>query len=310
MSSAKLILYADTRIGGSVEWVYGNPEEVGTRFPDRFNDCVCYLGAKQGEGIVWGGTAFFVSLPGETFEGVHVYVVTAKHNLRAAQNLGPELYARVNAQDGGVENIRLPDKWIEPDSKAVDVVVLPLLIPRIQFAVRAFPSKCFATTEKIEQEHIGVGDDLNIIGLFTQRAGLQRNLPIVRAGIISAMPDEPLPDRATGLPYAAYLAEVRSIGGLSGSPVLAMIHHGRTVEGAPLTIRRSYYLIGLIRGHWDLNLKEDAPQLSNELLQANTGIAIITPVQEMLDILNREDLVEERRRQEREFLKSQAATED
>ena len=70
-----------------------------------------------------------------------------------------------------------------------------------------------------ERNGIGPGDELFAIGLFSLRVGTQRNIPIVRSGILAAMPYDSEPFTKDGHPYHAYLAEMRSIGGLSGSPV-------------------------------------------------------------------------------------------
>lgn len=72
----------------------------------------------------------------------------------------------------------------------------------------------------IEAHAIGIGDEVLMVGLFTKRYGYRKNIPIVRGGIISAMPEEPIEDQETGNLYDAYLIEIRSIGGLSGSPVI------------------------------------------------------------------------------------------
>ncbi len=56
-------------------------------------------------------------------------------------------------------------------------------------------------------------------------------MPIVRHGAIAAMPGEPLYDRKTGLSFRGYLLEVRSTGGLSGSPVVAYLGYDRDAAG-------------------------------------------------------------------------------
>ncbi len=86
------------------------------------------------------------------------------------------------------------------------------------------------------------------------------------------MPDEPLLDDDGNL-YEAYLAEVRSIGGLSGSPVFVLMERRkarlrmRPIEfseeidieyldqdfvGAP-----EAHLLGMVRGHWDLKRQDE-----------------------------------------------------
>jgi hypothetical protein len=56
------------------------------------------------------------------------------------------------------------------------------------------------------------------MGLFKSHYGEQRNIPIIRIGNIAALPEEPVQTHYCG-PTDAYLVEVRSIAGLSGSPV-------------------------------------------------------------------------------------------
>jgi hypothetical protein len=76
----------------------------------------------------------------------------------------------------------------------------------------------FATPEVIEREGIGIGDEIAIIGLFTRFSGKGRHFPIARIGNLAMLPTERIPVGGFA-PMEAYLAEGRSIGGLSGSPV-------------------------------------------------------------------------------------------
>jgi hypothetical protein len=170
------------------------------------------------------------------------------------------------------------------------------------------PAEMFATDEIIQKNQIGIGDNLVIPGLFTQRQGTQRNLPIVRTGVIASMPDEPLQDPDTGLKYEGYLAEVRSIGGLSGSPVFVVLDPGRLIKGSQ-RFHHQTFLLGLIRGHWDYRKKTASIDFEdNELEAVNMGMAIVTPIQELVAILNSEELAKERRRLDREALKQQPTT--
>jgi hypothetical protein len=61
----------------------------------------------------------------------------------------------------------------------------------------------------------------------------------------------------------------------------------------------------LIRGHWN----KQEPWLSDfgetEQDSLNTGIAIVTPIQKALDIIDSEDSVKERRRVDREEAEQQ-----
>ncbi len=125
------------------------------------------------------------------------------------------------------------------------------------------------------------------------------------------MPDEPLQDTNTGLEYYAYLMEIRSIGGLSGSPVYVFFPLGRFHEGTYETQRHVLYLIGLVRGHWTREAEEFADFGETEVDQLNTGIAIVTPVQKAIEIImNTEELMRDRKKSEQRRSKRDAPVED
>jgi hypothetical protein len=70
----------------------------------------------------------------------------------------------------------------------------------------------------MEAEQIGIGNEVAFAGLFVNHHGKKRNEPIVRFGNICGIPSEPVSTKAGDI--EAYLVESRSVGGLSGSPVL------------------------------------------------------------------------------------------
>jgi hypothetical protein len=80
--------------------------------------------------------------------------------------------------------------------------------------------------------------------------GRQRNIPIVRIGNVASMPHEPVATKNRGA-IEAYLVEARSVGGLSGSPVLVQLGIVRPKTddpGADLDFhmgKRTWYLLGV-----------------------------------------------------------------
>ena len=59
-------------------------------------------------------------------------------------------------------------------------------------------------------------------------------------------------------------------------------------------------LLGVLRGHWNLENRSDPLAFGEEDLAAvNMGIAIVTPIQDALDIINGDELVERRKRLDR-----------
>jgi len=206
--------------------------------------------------------------------------------------------------------VKVQTDWSYPEDAASDVAVLPWAPDSTVFTYKFIPLSMLVTDEQIDAHGIGVGDDLMVTGLFTQHFGKQRNQPIVRTGIIAAMPNEPFEDQDTGLPYNAYLAEVRSIGGLSGSPVFVVLGPGRAHKGK-LSMSLQFLLLGLIRGHWDYEKKRLPIDFSgDELEQVNMGIALVTPIQEAFKIINGGDLLKMRQQNDRKISLENAPTED
>jgi Trypsin-like peptidase domain len=276
------------------------------RVPDMMLDSVAYLCVKNANGtVVPAGTGFFLSVKSETREQIrHGYLVTARHCIESAAPYGA-LYARMNRTENGEAGlVELEPSWTYHDDETNDVAVLHFA-PR-GFRIVVVERESLATADVIENESIGIGEELMVVGLFTRRHGRTANRPIVRAGIIAAMPDEPLEDHRSGLPYDAYLAEVRSIGGLSGSPVWVVINPARFHQSR-LEHRLHFYLLGLIRGHWPKKEEWLSDSSGPEQDSLNTGIAIVTPIQKALDIIDSEESAKERRRVDREETRREGA---
>jgi len=303
-------LYCDTRLGGKPHWLIGQCEDINMRVPDEVLECVCFLCVNDRGTYKYGGTGFFITIPSEKHTNIkYVYIVTAKHCVERAKQYGA-LYLRLNTLNGKAEMIEVKRDWFYPLDESSDVAVLPFVPPQNIFRYGYLDMELFATEEVIKEQRIGVGDDLVITGLFTKRFGNQRNIPIVRTGIIAAMPEEALEDENTGLEYNAYLAEVRSIGGLSGSPVFVWLGAGRFYQNK-ITMSHKVFLLGLVRGHWDIQHRGHPVDFTVEESQAvNVGIAIITPIYEILDIIYGEELVKARRLEDRERSKAIAPVKD
>lgn len=308
--------YCDSRLGGLPRWYIGRPKDAKMRVPDELLECVCFLAVKVRENgtevYKYGGTGFFVQVPSEEPNGgYYIYFITARHCVKDAQEYGT-LYLRANTRDGGARVYEVKRQWLYPNDPASDVAVMPWAPPLNEIQYRAFPLGAFVNEARIQEHGIGVGDDLVITGLFRRRSGNQRNIPIVRTGIIAAMPHEPLEDD-DGREYQAYLAEVRSIGGLSGSPVFVFLNPGRFHAGGMNIFERHILLLGLVRGHWDYKRMEGGVPLDfaqPEMERLNMGVAVITPIQSVTEVIEGEVLVKDRRRQDTEQKKKNQPTED
>ncbi|HKG58331.1 MAG TPA: hypothetical protein VKB05_01025 [Pyrinomonadaceae bacterium] len=287
------------------------------RIPNNYLDCVCFICVKVArlgaEEDFFIGTGFFCSVP-STLPGLrHSYLVTDRHVIRDAKAEGySEFYVRLNMANGRSVSAVIPDAWIYPENPAVDLAVLPVTLPSEVAGIKTqlLTIKCedFVTEEVIKEYGIGVGDNLFITGLFSQRWGYQRNIPIVRTGIIASMPDEPFPTKEGEL-YDGYLIETRSIGGLSGSPVYVYLdawrpqYHKEVSTFNTSNLQWRIYTLGIVRGHWDLERQDEAVDVSlaaklvnNEIERLNTGIAVVTPIREVQKILQGEELMKHRER--------------
>lgn len=277
---------------------------------ENLKKSVCFLSTKIEKGDThqfrFGGTGFFIAVPSEGFESVaHHYLVTAKHCIEGAKyeieksGFKGDLVVRVNffpeAVDfithGVAESLEVPTHdWIYSEDDAVDIAIRPFGLSQDSVDYIPFSTELFISEEEING--YSGGDKIYAVGLFTEYYGRYKNYPIIRSGIIASMPDEKLIDENSGLEYDAYLVEMHSIGGLSGSPIFATNDN------------KNYRVFGLIRGHWNRNREVKKIGFSDdEISIVNSGIAIVTPIEEVNKLLSTKELRSERRRQEEKWIK-------
>jgi len=270
------------------------------RIPDELRECVCFTRAQWPSGASAMGTAFFVGVPTGIDGRPFIYAVTAKHcvtgSLQAQRSQGgrpAEVVLLVNHREHGrTENRTRASDWLLHDT--ADVAVLPLGGTDPSFEVRVWPTHENVASELVVKEkNIGAGDDVFIAGLLTYHRGATRNLPVVRLGSIAAMPEDPV-GLETG-PDTVTLVEVRSIGGLSGSPVFVHLSvlrdmpEGMFLRGGGGTAGSggTSWLHGVMHGFYPTG--KDDPDGASENL--NTGIAIVARIDRVLDLIHRPDQV-------------------
>jgi hypothetical protein len=282
-------------LAGDPKYYLSPPKDINMRLSEDMLKCVGFISHSQLDAPNYIGTVFLV----QTNDGM-LHLVTAKH-VAEVFDPGPFVIA-MNSIDGtprylyGGDNIRW---YYHPtESRSVDVAVCPFGVPNIKlFDARAINEKSFASDSRIYDYGIGLGDEIFVVGLFTRYFGSSKIIPIVRTGNIAMMPTDKVPVKHFG-EIDAYLAESRSIGGLSGSPVFvrATIHlPTETTEGEPAVISGlgSTHFLGLMHGHWELPL-----DISNvEQAEAvNMGISIIIPAKKILEVLYHPELIEMRKK--------------
>lgn len=306
---------------GAERWYADAPDDADMRIPDEFRDCTCFLCVKDGDVVKPGGTAFLVSFPVGRLFTFH-YLVTAKHCVTKALDKYGELYARINTVAGSHELVKLGRSWVYSDDEGVDVAVMPWVQDVKKYTLGSVDIRSSAFDGNTKASAIGIGNELLVIGLFTLHYGTKRNIPIVRHGMLASMPEEPLKDENTGDPFRAYLAEIQSIGGLSGSPVFVFVptiqllaHHANRDERDAMRKRWPagfLYLLGLVRGHFDAP-QGDWIDGSASREKVHYGVAMVTPMDEVLSIMTHdEDLVKSRKERVREHQRklSSVQTED
>jgi hypothetical protein len=291
----------DSRLGGTPRHYYGAKGEALMLVPDDIRKCTLFLCRRDilpgtsAEGFLPTGTGFFVAVPIPDIAGAKtVYVITAKHIIEQLpkQGLDNSIYIRSNRVTGAPDIIKTSaNNWLlHPTDPSVDVAVLTIgSIDNNVYDHKYLPITTAATEEIIQKEGIGVGDEVFLTGLFVNHYGQKKSLPIVRVGNIALMPEEPI--ETGGMAMDAYLIEARSIGGLSGSPVFVHLIGPR--PSGVTSLGGQIYWLGLMHGHWDGRLS-DADAVRSDPEAVNMGIAIVTPVEKILEVLNQDVLVKQR----------------
>jgi hypothetical protein len=175
---------------------------------------------------------------------------------------------------------------------------------------------------------VEVGHDLFFPGLFVESAGKKRNLPIVRFGNVSRMPGDELitirnPVTRTTRQIKGYLAEFHSWGGHSGSPVFwhyeyniaipinvplwraprsaLLIDNSTQSVRVDVQVKRGFVigLLGLVSAHFDVDstARDKRRQTHRNIIpRVNAGTAVITPAENIRELLMSDEMKEDRRR--------------
>ena len=176
--------------------------------------------------------------------------VTADHVVDLVS--GDTIYIRMNTKSGeaGVP-IAIPKAAKFPGiDRRLDLAIFP--VPSLHEGYDADyvfldRGKYNSTLEEVWRPHLG--DEVATIGLYTSHYGHTKNIPVVRVGHIAMLPDEPV--MSTRGYLQAYLVEVRSILGLSGSPVCITIPPMRVKDGGIqlLDSEQGALCIGMMLGY-------------------------------------------------------------
>jgi len=285
-------------------WVRDMP-----RFDDSIIDCVVYLypseaAAEDGEKI--GGSGFLVGAgladENRTIVSHLPCVVTNRHVVRDGN-----MVVRINTRDGGTDIVALDgEEWIyHPDGD--DIAVCPIGL-HFMHKCKCIPDLGGLNNRKIiDQLDIGIGDDVVVPGRFINREGKNQNTPALRFGNISQMPKEPM-IMSDGFAQEAFLVEVRTLSGYSGSPVFLYILPQPSLENVPEDQRKHIYrqfpgvrekrrnmnigfppiLLGMafcyIYSNEQVHNKRTGQLVPDHFVRTNTGMMGVVPVWKLVDI--------------------------
>lgn len=248
-----------------------------------------------------GGTVTFVRVPVAELPGsiVHMtYAITTRHSLFGARN-ATNLRIRVNNRNDYGTFIDYPapiGAWIPHPSE--DVAVLPFIATE-PVDIEAMYLRDLLTDA--ERHRYKPGDDVFLVGLYSHHGGVHVIEPILRFGHLSLVPRQPVamaqfrgdeehPRRD------AFLIEAQTWPGQSGSPVFAYWDDDRP---GPLSMR----MLGIVHGY---SLEQ---VVKGQTFQwVNAGIGIVVPAHRILEALEMEDVVADRKRRGDEILRNEPDT--
>lgn len=270
--------------------------------PEDVKKCVTFVCYKDKSGKEkLAGTALLLLVHSEIDKSYGWgYIVTAKHVIAGIkmETGDNKVYLRLNVRNGKAQLFPIDLKeWIYHDDPSVDVAISPQTLNHKIIDCAYWSIDNNATPEWIKEQEVGIGDEIFVTGLFVNHVGRNNNLPILRTGNIAMMADKnELVRGKLGMPtdMEAYLIECRSIGGLSGSPVFVHLSPFRRKDKTAKPLTDTFRLLGIIHGHWDTEqhnedkLKEDIASFSREAI--NQGIAIVTPVTKIIDLLTSDEV--------------------
>jgi hypothetical protein len=196
-----------------------------------------------------------------------------------------------------------PEQWetAPPDDFAIAVLSLHPQVTPFELSLDTLA----LTREEVTKLSVGPGDEAYMVGRFIAHGGRGTNNPIARFGSISLIPNpNELVRDGRGNDVEAYLIEMRSHAGFSGSAVFLLIPQ-QSFRGAigdtSLESNVTYFrLLGIDAGH-----KLDRLQVVEQYgggwrpyqslyVEHFSDISIVVPIWKIMDRLKREDLTEQR----------------
>ena len=283
------------------------------RIPDSLLDCAIYLyesvdDARKRTKACGSGFLYAIMIS-ET--EAFIYAISNWHVVTRAP------VVRLNTKAGDFDVLSFATtEWTRNPDNETDLAAIPLAFSHRNHRFSPVRSTEILTAERISALGIGIGDDIFAVGRFINREGEQRNEPTVRFGILAQMPGDPIQTDVGS--QEAYLGEIRSISGYSGSPVfalapsrrdpefLAKIHPGDTpvsqwlrkmmVDNILDMGGESVFFLGIDCAHLHSyeQVLDDHRTPTGMVPKSNTGMAIIIPAWKLTELLEVKTLKKQR----------------
>ncbi len=202
------------------------------RIPDSSVNVAVFLYRNKSDALVGsnnGGTGFLVGFDTKS-------QIPCVHGITNAHIACNYPVIRLNTDNGKPDAIELdPSDWHFHPEYDVAVTCKPLPIDATFHNIVQINHEMFITDEMINDWDIGLGEDLFMIGRFIDAdGGAEMNVPSARFGHISVMPT-PLYHAHSKKIVPAYIADMRSRSGFSGSPVFVYRTPGGNIAQSAVT---------------------------------------------------------------------------
>lgn len=275
------------------------------RIPDVHLQSVVFVypseaAARDGRQV--GGSGFVVNYPSGVGPWRIRYVVTNQHVVNAGGH-----WVRLNHPGGTYCAHILPDQWI-PSPDGDDFALAILALPEFVVPYELSLDSLGLTRDEVQTLKVGPGDEAYMVGRFIAHGGRATNNPIARFGSVALMPNPTeLVRDGRDKDVEAYLIEMRSHAGFSGSAVFLLIpqnsFRGTFGDTSMDDMTTRFRLLGIDTGHkidplflQERDIRGRWRKDSDKCVAHSSDIAIVAPIWKVVDLLNREDLAKERKR--------------
>jgi hypothetical protein len=230
-----------------------------------------------------GASGFLVSIPAKR-ENLppHIYVVTNNHVIE-----DHDITVRFRAGVSCKRILKLTSAWHQADD---DDLAVNLLAghERLSKTCHHIPLDLFVSESLIDQLDIGIGDEVFMVGRLIRNEEEPENSPIVRFGHIAS----PLSCLTSVWGNEVILAEYRTLGKASGSPVFLEISQRQRDLFADQSQGRENLLLGVNRG--STRYKMPIEGIEGATVSIDSSMGMIVPAWRLRQLLESVDVSRER----------------